>query len=131
MTDPAGMGYDLNLTRQNAAGGALGGALAGLLISLPFFGATVWGFLRLGFTLVFWIVSELFLVRSWEALAISTIEEFLVVVGAFGLVYGAIFSALLIGQKPGAGNLVRVPLGALAMAVAAVAGRYLQYQVLG
>lgn len=131
MTDPSGMGYDPNLARQNAAGGALGGALAGLLISLPYFGALVWGWLRLGFTLVFWIITELVILQNWESLGIATVEEFFVVVGFFGFVYGAIFSMLLIAQKPGLGNLARVPLAALAMALAAVMGRYLQFQVLG
>ncbi|SMH30776.1 hypothetical protein SAMN05661107_0196 [Maritimibacter sp. HL-12] len=129
ISDPYGMGYDLNLARQNAAGGAAGGALAGLLVSLPYFGALVWGWLRFGFTLVFWIICELVIVQNWDSLAIETVEEFLVVVGFFGLVYGAIFSMLLIPQKPGMGNLARVPLAALAIALAAVIARYLQFQI--
>lgn len=131
MTDPSGMGYDLNVARQNAAGGALGGALAGLLVSLPYSGTLMWGWLRLGFTVVFWSITELVILQNWETLGIASVEEFLVVVGFFGLVYGAIFSMLLIPQKSGLGNLWRVPLAAVAIALAAVIGRYLQFQFLG
>ncbi|GGD24806.1 hypothetical protein [Sinisalibacter lacisalsi] len=125
------LSYDLEIMRQNAAGGVIGGALAGFSLSLLFFGATVWGWLRIGVTIVFWVLSELFLVRNWDSLGIETIEGFLVIIGLFGLLYGLIFALLLVGQKPGWGNVVRVPVAAIALMLAAVLGRYLQYGALG
>jgi len=121
--------YSIITIVENAIGGASGGAIAGLLISLVFFGASVGGLLRFLFTLAFWIGADVFVVEMWRELGIDTIDAFLGITSVFAIVYGLVISISLLSQKSGMA-ILRVPFGAFLLALAAVLGRMIQFEML-
>lgn len=120
--------FDPVLTLRIAVAGGVGGALGALLLALPYFGASVGGAARILFTLVYWMAMDVVVYFAWVSLDVSSTDEYLVVHAFSGLVYGIVFSITLQWRKPRWG-LLKVPIGAMLLAVAVVVGRDLQLEM--
>lgn len=121
--------YGVDRFLSNAIAGAVSGALAGLLISIIFFGASAGGKWLVLFTILFWIGLDIVTVLFWEELGVHSFDDFIGLTMILGLIFGLIFSIKLSLQKSKLA-LVRVPLGAVVFAFAAVVGRMVQYELL-
>jgi len=124
-------GSDINLEVMfaNAAAGGAAGALAAILVAIPYYGVSASGGFRILVTLAFWIGGDVVLYYFWDELGVYSLEDYLGFSGTIGLAFGLVLAITLQLRKPG-WFLVRVPLAALLIAAATVAGRYAQIELL-
>lgn len=110
------------LAQEHAIAGTVGGAVAGLLLTFVCRGRWAGGILAFLLGLAGWIAVQLAAVQARAAEQITQPEEFMVLFAAGGAALGLLATLGMTGRL-GFGAVLRSPLGAVAGAIGAVAGR--------
>lgn len=110
------------MAQDSALAGAIGGALAGVLLTLVVRGRWAGGILSFLLSLVVWTVVQVADVQGRTAGDLTLPEQSMALFAGGGAVLGLLATLGMIGRL-GFGAVLRSPLGALAGALGAVAGR--------